>query len=247
MSLTPPRLRRGSVPGIVLLAALGVASPASAADPTPADARIDFAPEPPQGKTSEETAAPGGTGEALEDEAPPMRPRAKGLVLESTLGVMGYAGQFRHVAPLAYWMHAQLGYEVLAWLMLFAEGELALTDTSESRSESNTFAFAMGGAGAGARATFSATERVAFYGQAAMGALGADIRHNALTVLGFRHAESLNPSFGGKLGIDWYQKDRHLAICAALGGRYAQGFAKLTGPADFPLMWDFGAGLRYAF
>jgi hypothetical protein len=167
--------------------------------------------------------------------------------LETTLGVMGYAGQFRHVAPLAYWMHAQLGYEMLGWLMLYAEGELAWTDTSESRSESDTFAFAMGGFGAGARATVSASERVAFYGQVAIGALGADIRHNALTVLGFRHAESLNPSFGGKLGVDWYQKDRHLALCAALGSRYAQGFAKLTGPSDFPLMWDFGAGLRYAF
>ncbi|HEV3193945.1 MAG TPA: hypothetical protein VGY54_25745 [Polyangiaceae bacterium] len=234
--------------GLVVLAALAVASPASAAEPAPADAHIDFAPEPPQGKTSEENVAPGGAAdEGLEGQGPPMRPRAKGLVLESTLGVMGYAGQFRHVAPLAYWMHAQLGYEVLGWLMLFAEGELALTDTSESRSESDTFAFAMGGFGAGARATVSASERVAFYGQAAMGALGADIRHNALTVLGFRQAESLNPTLGGKLGVDWYQKDRHLALCAALGGRYAQGFAKLTGPSDFPLMWDFGAGLRYAF
>ena len=229
------------------MGALAVASPSAAAEPPPADTPIDFAPEPPQGKTSQEKITAADAEESLDGQAPPMRPRARGLVLESTLGVMGYAGQFRHVAPLAYWMHAQLGYEMLGWLMLFVEGELALTDTSESRSESDTFAFAMGGFGAGARATVSASERIAFYGQAAIGALGADIRHNALTVLGFRQAESLNPSFGGKVGVDWYQKDRHLALCAALGGRYAQGFAKLTGPSDFPLMWDFGAGLRYAF
>ena len=58
------------------------------------------------------TDAPTDVGPEGLAEAPPPRPRRKGLVLESTLGVLGFAGQFRHVAPPAYWLHAQLGYEV---------------------------------------------------------------------------------------------------------------------------------------
>jgi len=175
------------------------------------------------------------------------RPRRPGLVLESTLGVLGFAGNFRHVAPPAYWVRGQLGYEVTSGLMLYADGEAGWTDTSESQEEANTFAVALWGFGGGVRGTVHWSERVAIYAQGEVGALTADVKHDELTVLGFRNAESLNPSAGARVGIEWYQLDRHLALAASGGARYAVGFAKVVGPTDLPLLWDAGLSLRYTF
>jgi hypothetical protein len=131
--------------------------------------------------------------------------------------------------------------------MVYGEAEIAFTDTSESQSESSSRAFPIWGFGGGLRATIHATDRVAAYGQLEVGALQADVPHDALTILGFRKAESLNASFAARIGVEWYQMDRHLALFAALGGRDATGFAKVVGPSDFPIMWDASAGLRYTF
>jgi hypothetical protein len=90
------------------------------------------------------------------------------------------------------------------------------------------------------------TERVAARVQGEVGALTAYVPHNALGILGYRNAESLQPSFGGHVGLEWYQADRHLALCVQAGGRYAQGFSKFA-TSDTPLMWDAGAGIRYTF
>jgi len=210
----------------------------------PPDAHIDFAATPPEGKTPEEAAPVLGPEGLI--EAPPPRPHKKGLVLEAGLGVLGFAGQFKHVAPPGYWLHAQLGYEVLDWLMFFGEGELAFTDTGEAQSPSHQIAFPIWGFGGGARFTLHATPRVAFFAQGQVGALEADVPHNALLLLGFRNAESLGVSFGGRLGVEWYQLDRHLALDAQVGVRDASGFAKVTSN-DTALMWDASLGVRYTF
>jgi hypothetical protein len=191
--------------------------------------------------------APSDSSSAALAEAPPPRPRKKGLVLESTLGVLGFAGQFRHVAPPAFWLHAQLGYEVLPWLMLFGEGELAFTDTGQSQDESHTMAFPLYGFGGGARATFHPSARFALFGQGEIDGVSANVPHNALTILGFRNAESLAPSFGVRLGAEWYQVDRHLALTAQIGTRDATGFAKVLASSDTPIMWDAALGIRYTF
>jgi len=182
-----------------------------------------------------------------ESGAPPVRPRPHGLVVESTLGVLAFAGQFRHVAPPAYWWRMQLGYEPTPWLMLFGAGELAFTDTGESQDESHTTAFPIWGISGGLRGTAHVTDRFAFYGQVEGGGLTADIAHNTLTVLGFRNAESFNASVGARVGVEWYQMDRHLALSASGGIEYATGFQKLVGPSDIPLLWSTGLALRYAF
>jgi hypothetical protein len=233
----------GSAFGLVCAAdALAVEPPASNPPALPADVQIDIATTPPEGKVTE------GPSPADLDQPPPERPRHKGLVLESTLGVLGFAGQFRHVAPPAYWLHGQLGYEVLPWLMIFGEGELAYTDTSESVGPSDVRAFPIWGFGAGARVTMHATDRVAFFVQGGIGLLTAVVPHDALTVFGFRDAESLALSLGVRAGVEWYQIDRHLALCAQMGLRDAQGFAKqVIVSSDIPLMWDVAAGLRYTF
>jgi hypothetical protein len=180
-------------------------------------------------------------------EAPPERPRPQGLVVESTLGVLGFAGAFRHVAPPAYWFHGQLGYELTRGLMVFAGGDLGFSDTSESQVEANTYTVPLWGVGGGLRGTVHTSERVALYAQGELGLFAAAVKHDELTGLGFRNAEGAKPSGGARLGIEWYQTDRHLALCAVGGGRYAGGFAKVVGPTDLPLMWDAGVSLRYGF
>ncbi|MGH7269608.1 MAG: hypothetical protein ACREJ3_04180 [Polyangiaceae bacterium] len=207
----------------------------------PPDAQVEIAPMPP---TGEEVVAPP-SPEALA-EVPPPRPRRRGLVLESTLGVLGFGGEFGHVSPPAYWLHAQLGYEVLDPLMVFVEGELAFADTSEAADPSSSRAFPIWGFGAGARGTLHATPRVALFVQGEIGALAADVPHDALALYGFRNAESLIYSFGARWGVEWYGLDRHVALTMQLGGRDATGFAKVA-TAGTALMWDAGAGIRYTF
>jgi hypothetical protein len=208
------------------------------------EAHIDIAPQPPEPKVTEQ--ATDQTPEGIA-EAPPPRPRRKGVVVESTLGVLGFAGRFRHVAPPAYWLHLQLGYDVTDWLMFFGEGELGFTDTSVAQTASQNQAFPLFAFGGGARATLHFTPRFAAFVQGDIDAISANVPHNALTFLGFRNAEALSPSFGGRLGIVWYQVDRHLALTAQGGLRDATGFAKTSGPSDLPLMWDGAVGLNYTF
>jgi hypothetical protein len=234
-----------------LAAAQEAAPPVVPPPPPPAttelapDAHVDIRTEAPSDKLAPDALTD--ASPAALAEAPPPRPRKKGLVLESNLGVLGFAGQFRHVAPPAYWLHAQLGYELTDWLMLFGEGELAFTDTGQSQDESHAMAFQVFGFGGGARFTFHTSARLALFGQAEVDALAANVPHNALAILGYRNAESLAPALGVRLGVEWYQVDRHLALSAEIGGRDATGFAKIGPAGDTPLMWDASIGLRYTF
>jgi hypothetical protein len=211
------------------------------------DAKIDISTAPPEGKTSE----PESTLPEAPAEAPPGRPRHKGLVLETTAGMLAFAGNFRHVAPPAPWLHAQLGWEIFRWLMVFGESELAFTDTSEAQDESKATTFPLFGFGAGVRGTIHATERVAFFLQGSIGWLEAMVPHGALQNLGYTNAEGLTLGYGGRLGAEWYMVDRHMALTAQAGLRDAPGFKQLTlgGTAtnDTPLMWDAALGLRYTF
>jgi hypothetical protein len=245
--------RRLAVCGIIT--GLAVSSAAAAQDaPAPAapaatdtlapDAHIDIAVQPPAPTVTE---APTDVGAEGLVEAPPPRPHGKGLVLESTLGVLGFGGQFRHVAPPAFWLHGQLGYDVTNWLMLFGEGELAFTATSESQDESAAMAFPLWGFGGGARATFHPTTRFAFFLQGQVDGLAADVPHDSLAILGYRNAETPGASFGARVGVEWYQIDRHMALIAQIGGRDALGFAKVGSTGDAPIMWDAAVGLSYTF
>jgi hypothetical protein len=180
-------------------------------------------------------------------EVPPPLPHKHGLTLEQSLGVLGFAGQFRHVSPPGLWIHTQLGYEFFKWLMPFVSGEVAYADTSEAQDPSKARAFPIFGFGGGVRATFSVAERFALFAQFELGALRTDTPKNSLAILGFRDAEGFNPFFGGRIGFDWLQIDRHLGVGISIGLRDAQGFAKLAGSSDTPLMWDAAAAIRYVF
>lgn len=224
-----------------------VAATARADEPTPAPAEPPAAAQVDLTKDTKSVSASADDLTAPPPEAPPAAPYKKTLVLDSSIGVLAFLGQFGKVAPPAPWMHVQLGYEVLKWLMLYGEGELAFSDTSNRQHAPSTRAFPMFGFGGGARFTARFTDRFGAYVQGGLGAMKADIATNALGLIGFRDAESLGLYLGARAGIEWYQLDRHFALGLNAGVRLAQGFEKIGASTDSPLALDGGASLRYAF
>jgi hypothetical protein len=215
----------------VLLAVL----PARAQEPATVDLQRDMTAAPP----SQEISPP--------PEAPPPAPYQKTLVLDSSLGARAFLGDFGQTAPPGMWLHTQLGYEVLRWLMLFGEGDLSFNDTSGTQPAPRTRAFPVFGFGGGARFTARFTPRVGAYVQLSVGAMKADVPANALALIGFREAETLSPYGAARLGVEWYQINRHFALGLNSGLRLAQGFAPSRGGGAAPLVLDGGASLRYAF
>jgi hypothetical protein len=180
-------------------------------------------------------------------EAPPPLPRKKGLVLETRLGALAFLGKFGDLAPPAPWLHAQLGWEFYNWLMVFGYGELAFTGTSNETVESETYYFPIYGFGGGVRFTIHVTDRVALFLQPDAGALTTIVPRNTLTYIGFENAQSLGFCIGGRLGVEWYQIDRHMALGLAVGLRDALSFRIQDGVSDVPLVLDASASLRYTF
>lgn len=218
-------------------AALAVTTGAHADETPITETQIDL------NKDVKPPAAEDGTAPA---EAPPPPPYKKTVVLDTTLGALGFLGKFGKVAPPAPWMHASLGYEIFRWLMVYGEGELSFSDTSNKQDPPDTRAFAMFGFGGGARLSLRFTERLGVFAQGGLGMMKADVPQNSLAILGFKDAESLGLYFGGRAGVEWYQLDRHLALGLNGGARLANGFARLGG-SDSPLAIDGGVDLRYAF
>jgi hypothetical protein len=212
---------------------------ASPADPAIAPSQIHL--------ESDTTPPPTTTIPEAPPEAPPPLPRHKGVVAEGSIGGLGFIGQFRHVAPMAPWFHVGVGYEFFKWVMLFVEGELAFTDTSEAEGPSQVYAFPIFGFGGGLRFTGHVLDRLALFVQGSIDAMKADVPTGALAILGFKNAESLGASFGGRIGIEWYQVDRHMALGISGGVRDATGFAKTIGGGDTGLMADASATIRYTF
>jgi hypothetical protein len=179
-------------------------------------------------------------------EAPPPPPYKKSLVIDSSLGALVFLGKFGQTAPPAPWIRTQIGYEIFAPLMVFGEGEVGFTDTSGTQDPPKTRAFPLFAFGGGARFTVRFTDRFGVYIQGSLGAMEADIRKRALEIIGFKDAETLGLYVGGRLGLEWYQLDRHFALGVQSGLRDATGFKRTIG-SDTPLVFDAGASIRYAF
>jgi hypothetical protein len=156
-----------------------------------------------------------------------------------------FTGAFGSVAPPAFLSRLQVGYEPARWILLYAEGELAFASTSRAQIAPFTRAFPIFGAGGGLCITLGLTERVGVHGEFSAGALKADVPYNALTILGFRAAESFAPYYGLRLGAQWLQQDRHFALTFAAGYRRTPGFARSGQTADSPGVIDLTIGLRY--
>lgn len=239
--------------GVASLIVLGVATSARADEPSPTAqpgaagaagappvaAQIDLEKDTQSSALVDAPAPP--------PEAPPPPPYKKSIVVDSSVGALVFLGKFGQTAPPAPWIRTQVGYELFKWLMLFGEGELGFTDTSGSQDPPKTRAFPLFGFGGGARFTARFTDRFGVYLQGSIGAMKADIRRRALEIIGFRDAESLGLYAGGRLGLEWYQLDRHFALGLSAGLRDATGFKRTTGGSDTPLAFDAGVALRYAF
>ena len=224
----------------LLLAAVLLAHPAAAQE-EPVTAQVDLSKDTRPPEAEDPLAAP----PLSEGGAPPAAPYKKTLVVDTSIGVLAFFGKFGKVAPPGPLWRMQLGYELTRWLMVFGEGELAFTDTSNREQPPDTRSFPLFGFGGGARATVHPHRRVGAYLQAEAGALKADIKTNALGILGFKDAESLGFSVGGHLGVEWYQVDRHFALGLNAGFRVPTNFGRSDGGAAFAI--DGGAALRYAF
>jgi hypothetical protein len=180
-------------------------------------------------------------------ESPPPRPWTKGIVIEGSLGTLAFFGAFRRLAPPAFFQRVQVGYELFDWLMVFGGGELAFTNTSVGQDSTKARAFPLWGFDGGARFTIRPTPRLGIFAQGDVGLMKADVPANALGVIGYPDTEELAPFFGARIGLEWYQLDRHLAFGLAGGPRLATGFERSYGLGDTPLMADVAVTLRYTF
>jgi hypothetical protein len=180
-------------------------------------------------------------------EAPPPPPRHKGLVLSQSIGALGFLGKFGGTTGHpALWLQTQIGYELFDWLMLFGQGELAFTDTGSSVGPSQNRPIPILGFGGGVRFTIHFSPRVAMYVAGSAGADVAYVKPGVLANFGYSKAEGLGFNAGGRLGVEWYQVDRHLALGLSGGVRYILNLAYDAG-SDLPLGWDATLDLRYTF
>lgn len=235
---------------LILSVAVATLAPVAAAQSEPSPGAAAGATSPPGGPDETPAAtAPSGTAFFPEApaEAPPPLPRKKGLVLESGLGALAFLGKFGNTAPAAPWVDTELGWEFFKWLMLFGYGELGFTGTSSSQPEASATYFPVYGFGGGLRFTVHATERVAFFLQGSAGAISAIVPRGTLAIVGFQNAENLGFAAGGRLGVEWYQIDRHMALTLGVGLRDAFNFKLVAGGSDLPLVLDASLAIRYTF
>jgi hypothetical protein len=174
-------------------------------------------------------------------EVPPPPPRKKGIVLEASVGITGFAGKLNTISPTASNFHLQLGYEPFRWLMVFAETDLGFTST---RYASVSRGYAIYGFGGGVRGTIPVSERVSVYAQGDLGMMEAS--SNVLHPYGFYEAENLNAYFGATGGLEWYQADPHYALAVNGGVRKTPGFERALN-SDPALSWLAAVALRYTF
>jgi hypothetical protein len=174
-------------------------------------------------------------------DVPPPPPRKKGLVLETSLGAMGFLGKLKNVSPTASMLHVQLGYEPFRWLMAFVSGDIAFTST---RYIEPSRGYAIYGMGGGARVTARFSERVAGYVQGDLGLM--ETSSDLLHTYGFYDAENWNVYFAGMLGLEWYQVNPHYALALNGGARRTPGFDRIVGN-DVAISITGSAAIRYTF
>jgi hypothetical protein len=189
--------------------------------------------------------APVDDGSGDEELAPPPPPRHKGFVLESGIGAFGQIGAMKNISPVAPWFHLQFGYEPLRFLMVFAEGDLMISNTSYAQPPPEPRTYALWGFGAGLRGSVKASDRVGLYLQGSFG--GAEVNADVLGTYGYRNADKLNLYLAGELGVEWYQVSPHMALAVHGGVRDYTATFKRDLSSQPPLAWVSGVALRYTF
>src|SRR5258708_4472203 len=97
-------------------------------------------------------------GDAL--QVPPPPPRKSGVVVEGSIGAMGFLGKLKNISPTASTFHLQLGFEPFRWFMVFGEGDLSFTSTRYSPPARGYTIYAFG---AGGRGTVGLSDRGSAY------------------------------------------------------------------------------------
>jgi hypothetical protein len=181
--------------------------------------------------------------ETAELQAPPTPPRRHGLVIEGSVGALGHLGDMKHISPAAPWFRLQLGYEVLDWLLLFGQGDVALASTSYAHRPPAQRTYALFGFGLGSRLSWQPFSALGMYVQGEAGL--SSVNEDVLSTYGYPDAARLRPYFGGTLGLEWFQINPHYALALYGGVRdYVQNFARTYG-ANPPIAWLSGLALRY--
>jgi hypothetical protein len=179
------------------------------------------------------------------DEPPPPPPRKHGFVLESSVGVLGHLGHMKNISPTAPWFGLRLGYEPLRWLMVFAEGDLAIANTAYAHPPPPPRSYAFWNVGAGVRLTIKPSDRFGIYVQGSLG--GGRATEDVLELYGYQHAEELGFYQSAELGFEWYQINPHLALGLHGGVRNYPRTLKRDRDSQPPLAWLSGVALRYTF
>lgn len=185
--------------------------------------------------------------DGLQDEelAPPPPPRHKGVVVESSIGAFGQIGAMKNISPIAPWFHLQVGYEPLRFLMVFAEGDLMISNTSYAHPPPEPRTYALWGYGAGLRGTVKPTDRIGLYLEGSFG--GAEVNADVLGIYGYPNANKFNVYVGSELGVEWYQVSPHMALAFHGGVRDYTATFKRNLSSQPPLAWVSGLALRYTF
>lgn len=180
-----------------------------------------------------------------EPEVPPPPPRKHGLVVETSIGALGHTGPLKHVSPTSPWFVVRLGYEPLRWLMVFAESDVAFSNTSYASPPPEPRSYWLYGFGGGLRATVSLGDRFGVFLQGSVG--GARVsEENVLSIYGYENADELSPYFSGLLGFEWYQINPHMGLALHGGARFYRGLDRERASSS-PVAWVGALALRYAF
>lgn len=224
----------------MLVAALAVASPLVAAAAEGA-AELDEA-----GLDAWLSREPESVGEGArpDPDLPEPPPRRHGVVFEGSVGALGHLGNMRDVSPVSPWFRLQVGYELLDWLMLFGQADVALSSTSLASRPPAERGYALFGGGGGVRLTWAAFNAVSVYlqGEAGMSGISQDV----LSTYGYPDADRMRPFAGGALGVEWYQLSPHYALSVSGGARdYFDNFERIHASRP-PWVWFSSIAIRYA-
>jgi hypothetical protein len=197
--------------------------------------------ERPSGKTPTEADL------AVEDvgDAPPPPPRHHGVLIESGIGAFGHLGLLKNISPTSPAFSLQLGFEPLSFFAIFAEGELSIANTSYAQPPPPPRTYRLYNFGGGGRFTIPLAD---FLGVFVEGSFGLSrVSEDVLAVYGYLDANELNPCLGGRVGVEWYPTNPHLALGLGGGVRSYTAGLKRQRSSDPAFAWVFGPSIGYRF
>ncbi len=184
-------------------------------------------------------------GLADDAEAPPPPPRHHGVFVESGLSASGHLGTLKNISPVAPTFSLKVGIEPLRFALIFVEGELTVSNTSYARTPPPPRTYHLYNLGAGARFTVGFGTSIGAFAEGSLGF--SRVSEDVLGVYGYLDANELNPYFGGRLGVEWYPTNPHLALGLGGGVRsYAAGLTRERS-SEPALAWSFGPQISYRF